>query len=148
MSETASETVLRDFLSAFNQWQRDAYLRWRLDNYDFTGDAIRAAARERTADELQADFAQITADYCSPQSGLDKPPETIAHPPVFDGFQDRAVKLIDRGDTYLFEVENAMGFPYRFSMVNMHGRWLIGALSCEPASPGEPWQMIDFASIV
>jgi len=138
-----ADRVLREFIAALNQWQRDLYLRWRLDKYEFTGKSLRAGARERSSEELADDWARLASRFVSPSCRLhSSPPEVISSPPVFDGAEARPFVVVaeNEPDTAVFELTASLNARFRFVMRKGTIAWLVHDLLSPPDSSDEPWQ--------
>jgi len=143
LSTEEAEVALRRFLGALNQWQRNAHLRWRLDTYEYTGLAIRAAAIERSPDELARDWAELADAFIARESRFHKfPPDVISFPPVFEDSDQRPFVHIstDPGDLVTLEVLGAFDSQYRFIMRAIGSRWYVQDLLSPPESQERPWQ--------
>jgi hypothetical protein len=134
--------MLRSFLAALNQWQRNAHLRWRLDNYKFTGKAVLTKAQDRSLAELQQDWSAIATQFISPKCRLHSAaPDVIASPPVFDRVESRVVQLVDESpDSITLEVTGSLNARYRFVLHKSEASWLVHDLLCLADTPTEQWR--------
>ena len=135
--------TLRGFLTALNQWQRDSYLRFRLDNYEFTGKALRVNAIERSLDELGQDWSRLASRFISSDCRFYRAPlDVLSHPPVFDGFESRQIVRVPENTSHLVTLEttSALNSPFRFLLDSGESGWRIAEILAPPELSDKPWQ--------